>query len=274
MFSTKIDLINSKLKSLSADFLRELASNNNINSRGNKSEVIVRLLPLPSNIIDEFIKSKYTERVEERRRLISDDELISELEKIDSVVWGAVQGQLDQLIQRDFVRKYYRYNDIIQQIDGDLAAKVRGYVLASWYNHWTTVLIEDHISLHKNVVPTTSNNFGIDIFFDGQPFDLKITYLPRNYSLVEAEKHSTELIKWLYENQGAQRFGADNRLYVVLASKEDLAESWKLKRDFNFIYERLDGFFDSEKVTSDDELVFTFDHTTHTTVSKIVLITK
>ena len=85
-------------------------------------------------------------------------------------------------------------------------------------------MIEGLISQHPRVVPTLKNYKGIDIFFDDQPFDLKITYLPRNYTLAEALKNPRELIIWLYENQGPQRFGADNRLLVVLASKNKLED--------------------------------------------------
>jgi len=40
------------------------------------------------------------------------------------------------------------------------------------------VLIEEYISTHPKVIPTIKNIKGIDIFFNDQPFDLKITYLP------------------------------------------------------------------------------------------------
>jgi len=44
------------------------------------------------------------------------------------------------------------------------------------------------------------------------------------------------LVVWLYENQGAQRFGADNRLFVVLLDKKDIERSWELKRDFELVF--------------------------------------
>ena len=136
------------------------------------------------------------------------------------------------------------------------------------------VLIEDHISQHPRVVPTLKNYKGIDIFFDNQPFDLKITYLPRSYDLEEALENPKELIIWLYENQGAQRFGADNRLFVVLASKNNLEESWKLKRDFDFVFSEIDKFLDETTVSTKDEIVFSFNKKTYTAISKILIITK
>ncbi len=38
-----------------------------------------------------------------------------------------------------------------------------------------------------------------------------------------------ELIVWLYENQGEMRFGAENRLYLILADSKDFTESWETK---------------------------------------------
>lgn len=151
---------------------------------------------------------------------------------------------------------------------------VTSYVIATWYNHWTTVLIEDHIGLHPKTVPTLKNNFGVDIFFGGQPFDLKTTYLPRSYPIDEAIKNPRELAIWMYENQGAQRFGADNRLFVILADKNNLDQSWKLKRDFDFVFDKIDQFFNEATVSTKDEIVFTFKKKTYTTISKVLIITK
>ena len=134
-------------------------------------------------------------------------------------------------------------------------------------------MIEDHIGLHARIIPTLKNNFGVDIFFNGQPFDLKTTYLPRGYSIDEAIKNPKQLAVWMYENQGAQRFGADNRLFVILADKNNLEESWKLKRDFDFVFSKIDEFFNRTEVSTDDEIVFTFKKKTYITITKVLIIT-
>jgi hypothetical protein len=140
-------------------------------------------------------------------------------------------------------------------------------------------LIEDHISQHKRVIPTLANLKGTDIFFDDQPFDLKITYLPKGYTLEgytleKATQNPKRLMVWLYENQGPQRFGSHNRLFVVLASKDNLENSWKLKRDFDFVFGEVDKFFDTASVSEKDEIIFTFKGKTYTTISKILIISK
>jgi hypothetical protein len=135
-------------------------------------------------------------------------------------------------------------------------------------------LIEEHISAHKRVIPTIKNIKGVDIFFDGQPFDLKVTYLPHNYNSIDVIENPQKLAVWMYENQGAQRFGADNRLFVVLLDKNNPDLSWELKRDFDLVFNRIDDFFHRETVSLDDEIVFTFNKETYPAVSKVVLVTK
>jgi len=187
---------------------------------------------------------------------------------------GVVQGQLDQKIQTEYVRKIVRYEDLINNVKAKLQGDVTNYVICTWFNHWTTVLIEDHISTHPKVIPTIKNIKGIDIFFDGQPFDLKVTYLPREYDPIDAVRNPSRLAVWMYENQGAQRFGADNRLFVVLLDKDNPERSWELKRDFTLVFRKIDNFFDRESVSKKDEIIFTFKRKTYTAVTKVLMITK
>lgn len=271
---TKKELANLKLKAIKVKDLKELASNLGIDSGGTASDLIKKLINIPQNKIDQFTKIKYKTLVKERQKLISDTELKKELQKVSSFNWKVVQGQLDQKIQVEFVRRFVRYKDLINNVKSKLHPDVTSYVICTWFNHWTTVLIEDHISEHPKVVPTLKKNFPIDIFFDNQPFDLKTTYLPKGYSIGEAIRSPKQLAIWMYENQGPQRFGAGNRLFVVLADKNNLEDSWKLKRDFNFVFNKIDDFLNKSTVTTKDEIVFTFKNKTYTTISKVLLITK
>ena len=274
MLVSKKELTNLKLRGIKSDDLKKLAVILGIDSKGTATNLIKKLIDIPQNEIDEFIRGKYQEQIKERQKLISDENLKQELLKVKEFKWGVVQGQLDQKIQTEYVRHFVRYEDLINGVKSKLHDDITHYVIATWYNHWTTVLIEDHIGQHSKVIPTLKNNFGVDIFFDNQPFDLKITYLPKDFTLEQVLKNPKDLIIWLYENQGAQRFGADNRFFVVLASKNKLEGSWKLKRDFDFVFGEIDKFFDDTSVSTKDEIVFSFKKKTYTTISKIFIITK
>lgn len=270
------EVLNLKLSCIPLPQLKELATNLEIDKTSSAGEIIKRILDagIEERIVNEFIKRKYNEKIQERRRIISDEDLKKELMKVKTFSWGVVQGQLDQKIQTEYIRRIVRYEDLLSSVRAKLHNEITNYVICTWFNHWTTVLIEEHISAHKNVIPTIKNIKGIDIFFDGQPFDLKVTYLPRQYNPTDAIKSPTDLAIWMYENQGAQRFGADNRLFVVLLDKDNPERSWELKRDFDLVFQKIDEFFDKESVSRKDEIVFTFGRKTYTALTKVLIITK
>ncbi|OPX28245.1 MAG: hypothetical protein B1H08_06225 [Candidatus Omnitrophica bacterium 4484_171] len=265
---------NLKLSSIPLAKLKEFAVLLHQDKHGNGTDITKRLINLQNidTSLDAFIKEQYNERIKERRNLISDKDLIKELLKVKDFSWGVVQGQLDQKIQAEYVRKIFKYDDLINGVKAKLHNDVTSYVICTWYNHWTTVLIEEHISRHPKVIPTIKNIKGIDIFVDNQPFDLKITYLPRNYDPKDVVKNPKNLAVWMYENQGAQRFGADNRLFVVLLDTQNPQYSWKLKRNFELVFSEIDKFFNKETVSTADEVVFSFAKKTYTAVSKVLVI--
>lgn len=270
------EVLNLKLSCIPLIQLKILALNLGVSNVGSATLIIKLILEEAQDekTIDEFIRLKYAERIQERRSIISDEDLKKELLKVKTFSWGVVQGQLDQRIQSEYVRRIVRYEELINSVKAKLHDDITNYVICTWFNHWTTVLIEEHISTHLKVIPTIKNIKGIDIFFDGQPFDLKVTYLPRGYTPVDAIKNPSDLAIWLYENQGAQRFGADNRLFIVLLEKDNPEKNWELKRDFALVFKKIDDFFNRETVSKKDEVVFSFGRKTYTTVTKMLIITK
>lgn len=269
------EVLNLKLSSIPVSQLRELALSLDIDGTGRGADLIKRLLvhPINEKVVNKFIKQKFAESIQRREAMISADNLEVELMKVKSFHWGVVQGQLDQKIQAEYVRKFVRYEDLLNSVKAQLHQDVTDYVICTWFNHWTTVLIEEHISTHPKVIPTLKNIKGIDIFFDGQPFDLKVTYLPRDYNANDAIENPKDLAIWMYENQGAQRFGADNRFFVVLLDRRNPERSWELKRDFNLVFQKIDAFFQQGVVSKQDEVIFTFSRQTYTAVSKVLMIT-
>jgi hypothetical protein len=270
------EVLRLKLTTVPAPLLRNLARSMGI-SASRAGEIIKDLLSggLREKDVDEFIRRNYAAQVARRQAEISDHELLRELKKVDRFHWGVVQGQLDNKIQVEYVRRYHRYDLLLANIEKSLYESVKEYVICTWYNHWTTVIIEDLISTHTKVVPTLKNRKGIDLFFDGQPFDLKITYLPATYPTPDdAVSNPRKLAIWLYENQGAQRFGADNRLFVVVHDTRAREDSWKIKRDIDFVRQNIDKFFERERVSESDEVVFTFNRDTYTAIGKVLLVTR
>jgi len=146
------------------------------------------------------------------------------------------------------------------RIEGELNPTVRGYTIISWYNQWTSALIEYFILNHPQVVPAVRRINKVDFFFRKIPLDLKVTFVPQGYmtwlrrndiaqNMTQVLKHvqaePLTLARWLYENQGEARFSDSHRLFLVLCDEEQPEASWKLKADFDGIYTRLDQYFTS-----------------------------
>ncbi|MDE5069908.1 MAG: hypothetical protein O4861_18135 [Trichodesmium sp. St16_bin4-tuft] len=185
-------------------------------------------------------------------------------------------------------------------------------MLCSWYNNWTSILIEDIFKDHTRVIPTVGKIKQVDFFVDGIPFDLKMTYFPGGFmkklrqerglvseELSELKKaakdfqipfdskgykndliidlitafyessdeqaktfykkfistrreiinqtisNPRQLLVWLYENQGNQRFDASNRLFLVVIDRNYLEDSWKIKRDYQLLKREIESYLDS-----------------------------
>lgn len=121
LFSKK-EVINLKLNSIPLKELKELALKLGIIKHNSSTEIIKDILDkqVEEKFIDEFIKQKYKIKVEERKKIISDEDLKNELKKVKTFSWGIVQGQLDQKIQTEYVRKIVRYDILINHIKSNL----------------------------------------------------------------------------------------------------------------------------------------------------------
>lgn len=84
------------------------------------------------------------------------------------------------------------------------------------------------------------------------------------------------LAQWLYENQGELRFGAENRLFVILIDTLDLSASWKLKRNFHIIKPKIISYLDSfNKADFTNNIVdFTFHQKRYKALADIIFIVK
>lgn len=267
--------------------------------------------------LDAFFKETNAEQL----AALNIDQLKLDLYRIQHFKWGGDQNNsLDKYFVSHYVKSISSYQELQAKLATEALPVVTNYVMASWYNHWTSIVIEHIFKRHPSVLPTVGQIKSIDFIVKGIPVDLKVTYLPkwflsgeisdylkslglppselkalkdiagkhkirysnipaneqhaqilallkdyseevyteavtlldsiRNKTVEFAVSHKMELAKLLYENQGAMRFGSENRLYLVLIDKQDIQNSWEMKRDFGRLETEINKYLDSFDVNS------------------------
>lgn len=292
---------------------------------------------VPLDLVDQVIESIYEEQRAKRRAV--EDELVHSLYQLQVFDWGGVyRGGLERTIVNNYVKKIWRYETLCHKIEDELHDSLRGYVLCSWYNNWTSIIIEDVFRDHPSVLPAVGRVKSIDFFINDIPFDLKVTYLPRQYVgekrrdkglhhehtvlkhladdlnifydddlsasqflrdlwqklsdhpspaaarglaavkdfrdavLENALQNPSGLIRWLYENQGARRFDAANRLFLILVDTSNYFDSWKLKRARPLLVERISAYLDAADETPGQAMEFDYDDQHYEALSEAIFI--
>lgn len=293
----------------------------------NKSELIPKL--------NCFLRNRNNEWYKEMG--VDEDKVRTALHKINAYEWGGDHNNsLDQYLVRRYVKVISDY-DTLQKKATEIQANAWNFVQTSWYNNWTSYLIESIFKKHERVLSAIGEIKSVDFFIDKYPIDLKVTYFPNEFmekklkekignkelawlkkeakkvnispdkGLSDAEqltflkeelenhghsniievltkhkqeiidkacKHPEELMEWLYENQSARLFGAENRLFLVLVDTKDMKQSWKMKRAFTLIEPTVKNYLDSFNAHSLKKINFTFNQKNYTSRSDIIFITK
>lgn len=184
-----------KLKAISKKkHMEEFCKYNNIPYKKNKFLKDIYDEQISEKNINKFINTK--NQIEISKHKIYRDKLYDELYKIERLDWGGLwQNGLEKTIVDNYIKKIQNYDELNDKILKKLNASVMGYVHASWYNHWTSVLIEDKFNEHKSILPTLSKIKFIDFFWHDIPFDLKTTYLPKEFIDIQRknQKLKTEI---------------------------------------------------------------------------------
>lgn len=171
-----------KLRSMSRkETMEEFCSLHNVDIEGIKSKDYFESIFEKENITDtqinEYINFKYQE--ERSVRATNQEYLVDQLNRLQNFDWGGSFGNsLEKNIVNNYVKKIQSFEKINEEIEGSLLSSMRGYTLNSWYNHWTSIIIEDLFKDHASVLPTVGLVKKIDFFINDIPFDLKVTYFP------------------------------------------------------------------------------------------------
>lgn len=282
-------------------------------------EILSKNVDTSHRHLNEYINLKNTETLKE----LDINKLVNELYKLRVFDWGGdYQNALDKYLVSSYVKANSSFDWLLSKLDTEIAQAVKGYVLNSWYNHWTSILIEHLFKSHDIVLPTVGQVKSVDFFINEIPFDLKVTYLPTNFvekqrniaglrpeltflkqrareigitfknkdtnlyyqltekmqdkadelslktlseikdfrlDLIERVKDTPHLLAQnLYEEQGEMRFGAENRIFLVLIDKSDFDNSWKLKRNIELLKPNINKYLDIFSTKNIDDLKLSF----------------
>jgi hypothetical protein len=131
-----------------------------------------------NKILDAFMQSENIKQV----KILDTTQLVSELYKLKNFEWGGdYQNSLDKYLVSRYVKTNTSFDSLMSKFDTEINVAVQGYVLNSWYNHWSSILIEHIFKSHSSVLPTVGQIKSVDFFINNIPFDLKVTYLPAEY---------------------------------------------------------------------------------------------
>jgi hypothetical protein len=130
--------------------------------------------------VDSFINDLYEQERSVRRK--NEDHLVSELYQMKAFDWGGLyQNSLERTIVDNYVKRIQSWEELNGAIESEIHTSMQGYVRCSWYNHWTSIIIEDMFKDHPVVLPAVGLVKKVDFFVHNFPFDLKVTYFPDGY---------------------------------------------------------------------------------------------
>lgn len=268
---------------------------------------------------------------------VDEVKLKEDLYKVRHYAWGGDQNNsLDRHLVSRYVKVISNYDELMRR-QSEIADEAWNYVQTSWYNNWTSYLIESLFTRHEKVISAVGEIKSVDFFIANNPIDLKVTFFPneymaeklksklgkkeliwlkqkakdagitvdntvseslqmytlseklaeigrtdilaelntkRNEVIAEARVNITELMTWLYEKQGEMRFGAENRLFVILVDTADMSQSWKMKRAFSLIEPQIKNYLDRFNENSLKKINFTFKKNSYKSLADVIFIVK
>ena len=112
---------------------------------------------------------------------VDEERLKSGLRQISNYEWGGDQeNSLDQYLVRRYIKVISDYDELQSKAEA-IATNAWKFVQTSWYNNWTSYLIESIFKKHRRVLSAVGEIKSVDFFIDDNPVDLKVTYFPGAY---------------------------------------------------------------------------------------------
>lgn len=173
-----------KLRSLSrANILRQLAIRAEVDVENIQGRQLLEHLfcqNISQEIIDTFIGEIYQE--ERNIRMQNEEQLLHHLYRINNLDSGGFhKSEVEVYIVKNYIKDISDLDALEARVQNELNGKIRNYVVWSWYNFWTSILIEDIFKDHQDVIPAVGLVKKVDFFWNNFPFDLKVTFFPDGF---------------------------------------------------------------------------------------------
>jgi hypothetical protein len=299
-------------------------------------ELYEKILALPNGMqrLDHFLQDRSQEMYTLKN--VDIPSLKNDLYRVTDYKWGGDQNNsLDKFLVSHYVKSISHFDELLSKA-AEIGTNAWNYVQNSWYNNWTSYLIETLFENHPRVVSAVGEIKSVDFFIDNYPIDLKVTFFPKEYLqeklrayyqgkkeitwlkkkakeknisfdgnqkdeyvyyqitesmrlqgindildilntnrcnvVNKAENNPNELMTWLYTKQGEMRFGAENRIFIVMVNMDDMTQSWKMKREFSIIEPEVNDFLNNFTRQSLQQVDYQFKANTYHSLSGIIFI--
>lgn len=286
-------------------------------------------------LLDNFLNDMNNEWYEQLG--VDIEQLKIDLYKVREYLWGGDQNNsLDKYFISRYVKVISSYEDL-ESKQVEIGVNAWNYVRNSWYNNWTSFVIESLFKCNEKIISAVGEIKSVDFFISNFPIDLKVTFFPNEfmeqklkeifgksyvswlkmkckevgvscdpktsvnqqcYTLIQklkelnhneiidelshyrrkivsnAQKNPIELMKWLYENQGPMRFGAENRIFLILYDVTDPDLSWQMKRAFSLIEPAVKKYIEDFSPSSLKTIEFEFNKKHYTSLSDVLFVVR
>lgn len=148
------------------------------------------------SMLDKYLRSKNHEWYTSMG--IDEEKLKADLYKVQFYTWGGDQNNsLDKHLVSRYVKVISKFDDLVSK-QGEIANNAWNYVQNSWYNNWTSFLVESLFKRHPKVVSAVGEIKSVDFFIDDFPVDLKVTFFPNQYMDEKIKlKLGKSVLSWL-----------------------------------------------------------------------------
>lgn len=130
-------------------------------------------------ILDNFLKGLNHEWYTQLG--VDIQQLKEDLYKIRDYDWGGDQNNsLDKYLISRYVKVISNYDDLYSK-QAEIGINAWNYVHNSWYNNWTSFVIESLFKQNPKVISAVGEIKSVDFFIQDFPLDLKVTFFPTQF---------------------------------------------------------------------------------------------